>query len=209
MTEQQKQKARERKKKWREANRKKARESDKRWRRENPCKAKQTREKYEQANPENVKRSREKWRIANKDKVREGQRRRRNSVEGKKRFQQPRSRIEKAISNGIRIALKTKKAGRTWETLVNYSIEALVIHLESQFRDGMTWDNYGSYWHIDHIRPKSWFVYETAEDEEFKKCWSLENLQPLTASENRSKSNRYEGKPSSDEEQEEMAYEQD
>lgn len=53
----------------------------------------------------------------------------------------------------------------------------------------MTWDNYGKYWHLDHIKPLSWFDLET----EFKDAWHLSNLQPLEATENLSKNNRYIG----------------
>ena len=53
----------------------------------------------------------------------------------------------------------------------------------------MNWDN-RSLWHIDHKRPISSFNYETIEDEEFKECWSLGNLQPLWAEENRKKYNK-------------------
>lgn len=50
---------------------------------------------------------------------------------------------------------------------------------------------YGSYWHVDHIRPMSWF--DTTNFNEFTLCWSLDNLQPLEAVKNRMKSNRYIG----------------
>lgn len=56
-------------------------------------------------------------------------------------------------------------------------------HLEEQFKSGMNWDNYGK-WHVDHIKPISLFVFTSYEDEEFQKCWALENLQPLWAEEN-------------------------
>lgn len=55
----------------------------------------------------------------------------------------------------------------------------------------MNWDNYGSYWHIDHIKPISLFKYETAEDPEFKKCWALDNLQPLEKIANLKKGNKF------------------
>ena len=55
----------------------------------------------------------------------------------------------------------------------------------------MNWENYGSYWHIDHIKPKSLFIFESLEDEEFKQCWSLNNLRPLEAKENIRKGNRF------------------
>lgn len=64
----------------------------------------------------------------------------------------------------------------------------LIKHIEKQFDDKMTWDNYGSYWHIDHIRPKCSF-----KGNEFKECWALSNLQPLEAIENFRKSGRWEG----------------
>ena len=55
----------------------------------------------------------------------------------------------------------------------------------------MSWDNYGSYWHVDHIKPKSLFHYNNSENPEFKKCWALENLQPLEKFENIRKRDKY------------------
>jgi hypothetical protein len=46
---------------------------------------------------------------------------------------------------------------------------------------------------IDHITPDSWFEYNSTEDRDFKKSWSLDNLQPLWKAENASKGNKYEG----------------
>jgi hypothetical protein len=61
-------------------------------------------------------------------------------------------------------------------------------HLDAQLKDGMTWENYGE-WHVDHKLPISSFTFTDMNDPEFKKCWSLENLQPLWELENLSKSN--------------------
>lgn len=58
----------------------------------------------------------------------------------------------------------------------------LVRHLESQFRDGMTWNNHGD-WHVDHIIPLA--SAKTAED--VYKLNHYTNLQPLLAAENISK----------------------
>ena len=95
------------------------------------------------------------------------------------------------ISRLIWIALKKEKNYRSWKNLVGYDINELKKHLEKQFTPEMNWDNYGKFWEIDHKIPKSWFKFEKAEDEEFKKCWALKNLQPLEVSKNRSKNNHF------------------
>ena len=77
--------------------------------------------------------------------------------------------------------------------VLGYSIQDLINHLESNFNDGMSWENYGSYWHVDHIKPASLFNYKSSDCDEFKECWSLNNLQPLEAKKNLSKGNRYIG----------------
>ena len=67
---------------------------------------------------------------------------------------------------------------------LEYTIGDLMRHLERQFVSGMTWENYGSRWHVDHIIPSASFAFESAEDPDFKFCWSLANLRPLWANEN-------------------------
>ena len=68
-----------------------------------------------------------------------------------------------------------------------------MAHLEKQFKEGMTWNNYGYYgWHIDHIRPVSSFNFNSYDDPEFKECWALSNLQPLWGKENISKKDKFE-----------------
>ena len=90
------------------------------------------------------------------------------------------------------LALKGKKAGRKWEDLAGYTIEDLIKHLENQFDNKINWSNYGFYWHIDHIKPKSLFSFKTPKDSEFQKCWALNNLQPLEKIANIRKYNHYE-----------------
>jgi len=73
--------------------------------------------------------------------------------------------------------------------VLKYTPEQLMFHLENQFTDNMTWDNYGE-WHVDHIKPISSFNITEMGDEEFMKCWSLNNLQPMWGEENIRKSNK-------------------
>lgn len=114
------------------------------------------------------------WNEANRDKTRAADNRRRATPKGS---------IDGRMSGGIKQALRARKAGRKWETLVGYTVFDLMAHLEKQFVDGMTWGNMGQ-WHIDHIIPKSVFNYTEAEHIDFKRCWALTNLQPLWAADN-------------------------
>jgi len=98
-------------------------------------------------------------------------------------------RIHESMSSMIYLALKEKKNRYKWEDLVGYTCKDLMTHLESQFKDGMSWDNKGK-WHIDHIIPRSRFHFDSPEDTEFKQCWALNNLQPLWAEDNLAKRNR-------------------
>jgi len=107
-----------------------------------------------------------------------------------RRHTDPIFKLSKQISTYINRALQGKKHGRHWEILVGYTLEELKIHLETQFINGMTWENHGK-WHIDHILPRSSFHITSAECEDFKKCWALDNLQPLWAEDNLRKSNKF------------------
>lgn len=97
--------------------------------------------------------------------------------------QNPFFRLSNNMRSYIWYFLKGNKNGSKWQDIVGYSIIELKNRLEVQFQKGMTWNNYGK-WHIDHIRPISSFNFTTFTDSEFKKCWSLKNLQPLWASDN-------------------------
>lgn len=84
------------------------------------------------------------------------------------------------------------KRRRGWEELVGYTLADLRAHIERKFQPGMTWENMGE-WHIDHRRPVSSFQITTVDDPDFLKCWALSNLQPLWATENLKKYNKFVG----------------
>jgi hypothetical protein len=74
--------------------------------------------------------------------------------------------------------------------LLPYTLEELIGHLESKFKEGMTWENYGQ-WHVDHIKPMVSSDIKEPTDKYFQECWSLNNLQPLWEHDNLSKGSRY------------------
>ena len=98
-------------------------------------------------------------------------------------------RVHQTISVGIRQSI-AGKSGRSWEKLVSFTLQELIIHLERQFSGRMSWANYGTHWHIDHIRPISSFRISSVNDPAFQDCWSLPNLRPLRKIENLSKRDR-------------------
>jgi hypothetical protein len=97
-------------------------------------------------------------------------------------------RLKMRMSSRLRISLTAKrvagKAGRSWLALVDYTLEDLRKHLERQFRKGMTWENYGRVWHVDHVVPLKAFAITGTDCPEFRAAWALPNLQPLWAADN-------------------------
>jgi len=102
----------------------------------------------------------------------------------------PNYRLKRSMGNAVHKALKQNKKGRNWEYLVGYTLKQLKQRLECQFQKGMSWKNYGK-WHVDHKKPQSLFKYNTPEDQAFKNSWSLANLQPLWATDNLHKHNKF------------------
>ena len=74
--------------------------------------------------------------------------------------------------------------------LLGCSIELFRLYLQNQFRDGMAWNNHGTLWEIDHIRPCASF--DLSKPEEQGMCFHYSNMQPLLKVENRLKGAKYE-----------------
>ena len=172
-------------KQWYQNNKERVYQQHKEYREEHREYYKEYNREWEQKNKQKRKIQRQKYRKKTQEQCNKYQRYKRNV--------DPQFCLNRYISSAISIALKGIKNGRHWEDLVGYTVNDLMKHLESLFEPWMNWDNYGK-WHLDHIRPKSWFKYENPKDEGFKECWALKNLQPLEAKENLIKNNRYEGK---------------
>lgn len=124
--------------------------------------------------------------------IRPGQsekRRQYQKVYQKRKRREPQYRLNVNMSRSIRRALNGNKNKHRWEKLVGYTVLDLKNHLEKQFQEGMSWDNYGK-WHIDHKIPVTAFNYSRFEHRDFERCWELKNLQPMWSNENQSKKNK-------------------
>ena len=99
--------------------------------------------------------------------------------------------IAKNSLRSLRRGVKLIKTKIDWELRFGYTPIQFKNHFEHLFKKGMNWNNYGE-WVIDHIRPTYLFRFKSINNKEFKKCFSLKNLQPLWAKENMIKGKNYE-----------------
>ena len=86
----------------------------------------------------------------------------------------------------INRALNGEDKSASTRELIGADPEFVKKHLESQFEEGMSWDNNtNDGWHKDHIIPCASF--DLSDPEQQKKCFHWSNLQPLWAKDNLSK----------------------
>ncbi len=104
-----------------------------------------------------------------------------------RRQSNPKERVSSNLRNRLYKAVTKRFQGIL--SLVGCELDELLLYLEQHFEEGMSWDNYGTYWEIDHIKPCDAFDLEDLNEQ--IKCFHYSNLQPLTISENRQKSKKW------------------
>jgi DNA-binding ferritin-like protein (Dps family) len=95
-----------------------------------------------------------------------------------------RRRIHKFL-NGKGKSKKTKE-------MIGCDLDFFKEYIEQRFNENMNWDNYGTYWHLDHYIPLTYA--NQFEGEEFERVLCLlnnyQNLKPMEAMANISKSDK-------------------
>lgn len=173
---------------WQTANKERRSQTNRAWRKQNPDRHTNNALAWKDKNREKFSEYQKQWASENRDKVRATLKRH----DSKMRKTNPAYVLKKAMRCRIYIALKgIRKCGRLYE-LIGCGLSDLRSHLENQFDQGMTWKNYGTTWHVDHVFPLAWF--DLSDPATQKKAFSYKNLQPLFAEENSSKRDRYAGK---------------
>lgn len=164
--------------------REKARTKAARLRADDPDLVNARKREWHKNNPDKANQTKRAWYASNAEKVCESVRLKRTSPSGK-------------INNNLRARIYQSltsrgamKGGLATFDILDYTRQSLIDHLERHFSPGMTWDNYGPAWHVDHIMPLDSFEYATTECPGFKAAWALTNLQPLWALDNMSKGAR-------------------
>lgn len=183
----------ERNRRWKKANRDKVRAARKRYAIKYPEKVKQESMVFRQEHPEYAK----KWYTKHKEEAKEWWQNRseeqkaakaeyNKNWKNKQYTENTIYRLRIIISTSMMRSIKKNKTNKRLYRYLGYSIEELKEHLEHQFEDWMNWDNLGltankekETWQIDHIIPVNTFNIKEIGDEEFRKCWALDNLRPL------------------------------
>ena len=165
----------------REKHRDSINERNKKDRRENPERHKRYKKNSSPESKDKQKIKDKERKLKNKDKAKIQQK-----IWLEKEKSEPLFKIKRNLRSRLRHAVKgNTKSAKTLE-LLGCSVESLKIHLEKQFLDGMSWENYGLHgWHIDHIIPCDYF--DLSEESEQRKCFHYSNLRPLWAKDNLSR----------------------
>ena len=91
-----------------------------------------------------------------------------------------RRRLHRALSGKTRSMSAVRDLG--------CSIGQFRLYIENQFDPGMSWGNYGSKWHLDHVIPVSHFDMDDKTQQ--LEAFNWLNYQPLWAKDNQMKSNK-------------------
>jgi hypothetical protein len=173
---------------WRLNNKDRTAELIRNWRKANPESVKKSANKSYHKNKAKHNADHAKWSRENKALI--------NAYHKHKAATDPIFKIKRNLRAGFKQALNAHLNAQS-ESAASFkylgcSIPDLIARLESMFKDGMTWDNYGRIgWHIDHIKPMAMF--DLSKESEQRKACHYTNLQPLWALENSAKGARWIG----------------
>lgn len=85
----------------------------------------------------------------------------------------------------VRLNEVLKRHGQQKSKTLKIDKKSLVEWIQSKFQPGMTWENHGTEWHIDHIIPCAEF--DLTDPKQVEQCFGYFNLQPLWKRDNLSK----------------------
>jgi hypothetical protein len=146
-------------------------------------------------NIDRVKKSSSKWRNKNKEyykayyKENKEKMVKRCSERYRKRYNNdPEFKMVQIFRRRFLFFIKGSGTSKKVKKYLGCSLDFLKDYLSNMFYDGMSWDNHGTLWHIDHIKPCDSFDLSNMEQQ--RQCFHYSNLQPLWAKENLKKSNK-------------------
>lgn len=182
------QKQRARSVEYRKNNVEQIRQGQKEYHEKNKAKINKRKKEYRKNNKEKTLERTRKYRLENREKVNKAQREyAKERIKNDPNFRtahylRVRTRKVILVQNGVK--------SESTEKLLGCTFAEARVYIESQFTEGMSWENYGE-WEIDHIRPCASF--DLTDPEQQKICFHYTNLRPLSVNENRSKGSLWNG----------------
>lgn len=88
------------------------------------------------------------------------------------------TRIKYRLRGRLYKLIKSRVDRRSPVKFLGCSVAELIVHVQSKFLPGMTWENWSQFgWHLDHVRPLASFC--LTEPAQFAEACHYTNLQPL------------------------------
>jgi hypothetical protein len=116
-----------------------------------------------------------------------------NNWDKAKRKSDPNHKLKDNLRRRVKCAIDRAKKGPAGKTRggsavrdLGCTIDECVIYIELQFRDSMSWDNWGTVWQLDHVKPL--FSFDLTDRGQFLVAAHYTNLRPLLIDEHRQKS---------------------
>ena len=107
----------------------------------------------------------------------------RQTITHRERFKNdPEFKLSKTTRTSFTEFVKSGRNNDSIGDLVGCSSNAIRKWLEYNFTEEMTWENHGTYWHIDHVILCSMF--NMLDYDERKTCFNWQNTRPLNALKN-------------------------
>jgi len=99
-------------------------------------------------------------------------------------------RVVTNLRTKLRFVLNRERVRKSEKTItmIGCTYNQLKVHLESGFKRGMRWDNYGTLWHVDHVIPCA--AFDHTDPKQRAQCWHWTNLRALDAKKNLQKSDK-------------------
>ncbi len=97
-------------------------------------------------------------------------------------------RLRQLLSSKLNRAIHRSQRGGAFIKDLGCSIEFLKAYIEAKFAAGMSWENWGVIWQIDHIRPCRSF--DLTDGAQYLQACHYTNLQPLTLAAHKAKTDQ-------------------
>ncbi len=175
---------------FREANRETRRKQSSDFAKRHPDRIKNRNRQYRQAHKAELDAKNREWKLQNQNRVLEYRAQygpRRRELRKLRWASDPLYRLREGTRRTIGDELRLAGVSKTQRSfaVLGCTVEFFKAYLEQRFDLGMSWDNWGSYWEIDHRIPISSF--DLSNPAQLKNAFHYSNCRPLPKIENRTK----------------------